>query len=253
MTKNKCVLVTGATGLLGEAIASYLVESDWDVVVTSRDINRARVLAEQLFRGSGTVNGIDLDLTDPDSINSLPDRLNRLNLSVTHLVNNARLIDALAVEENGTTSTANFRTELDVDVIQPYQLTMTLARHANHALAGVVNIGSQYGLVVPNPQLYDGTLAQSPVQYGTAKAALHHLTKELAARLAPEIRVNCVAFGGFAGRADEDFICRYSSMVPAGRMLNRTEAGGPVAFLLDEASSAVNGHVLVADGGWTAW
>jgi NAD(P)-dependent dehydrogenase (short-subunit alcohol dehydrogenase family) len=253
MSAEKWTLVTGSTGLLGQAIAEHLAERGVNVVVTSRDALRARALAQQLQHFSGKVSSVELDLTDKQSTESLPDRLLEQGLCIANLVNNARLIDALMVEEDGTTSSANFQNELIVDVIQPYRLTMALAQHPDHALRGVVNIGSQYGLVAPNPALYGGTLAQNPVQYGTAKAALHHLTRELAVRLAPTIRVNCVAFGGFEGRADADFMARYSSMVPKGRMLNLTEAGGPVAFLLSESSSAVNGHVLVADGGWTAW
>jgi hypothetical protein len=253
MSKERRVLVTGATGILGRAMAAHLAERGWNIVVTSRDVSRAQALAKDLSHGRGKVSGIDLDLTDQQSVESLPDRMLERDLSVTHLVHNARLFDALAVEEDGTTGVAHFHTELDVDVVQPYRLTMILARHSEHTLTAVVNIGSQYGLVAPNPALYHGNLARSPVQYGTAKAALHHLTRELAVRLAPDTRVNCVAFGEFAGRADADFIRRYSSMVPAARMLAPAEAGGPVAFLLDESSSAVNGHVLVADGGWTAW
>lgn len=251
MTKR--VLITGATGVLGRAIGEHLVEHGWEVVVTSRDPDRAQALAAVLVCNKGKVHGIDLDLTNTASVQTLSDRLAESGLSVSHLVNNARLLDGLVVEDDGVTSVEHFRTELEVDVIQPYRLTMALARHPDHALEGVVNIGSQYGLVAPNPKLYDGTLMHSPVQYGTAKAALHHLTRELAARLAPDIRVNCVAFGGFAGRTDESFETRYSGMVPAGRMLEPSEAGGPVAFLLDKSSSAVNGHILVADGGWTAW
>lgn len=253
MSGQKRALITGATGILGRAIAEHLLEHDWNVVVTSRNGCRARDLAEALSGAAGKASGIDLDLTDHESIESLPDRMIGCDLSITHLVNNARLLEALAVDKDGTTSATHFHTELDVDVVQPYRLTMALAHHKDHVLSGVVNIGSQYGSVAPNPALYGGTLARNPVQYGTAKAALHHLTRELAVRLAPDTRVNCVAFGGFAGRADADFAARYSSMVPAGRMLDPAEAGGPVAFLLDDSSSAVNGHVLVADGGWTAW
>ncbi len=119
-----------------------------------------------------------------------------------------------------------FSAEMELDVIQPYRLSVLLALSQNHALQTIVNIGSQYGIVVPNPALYGGSLAQSPIQYGVAKAALHHMTKELAARLAPSVRVNCVAFGGFAGRESAEFNTRYSEMLPAKRMLRLTEAGG---------------------------
>lgn len=253
MTAKGRVLITGASGTLGRAIAEHLAKHDWELVVTSRSVDRASALAGELGHSGATVTGIDLDLTDPQSVESLYRRLANRGQIITHLVNNACLLDAQAVEDDGTTSSEHFRTELEVDVIQPYRLTISLARSPDHALRGVVNIGSQYGLVSPNPALYDGNLTHSPVQYGAAKAALHHLTRQLAAKLAPNIRVNCVAFGGFSGRTDAAFMSRYSAMVPSGRMLEPAEAGGPVAFLLDESSSAVNGHVLVADGGWTIW
>ena len=73
-------------------------------------------------------------------------------------------------------------------------------------------------------------------------------------RLAPRVRINCVAFGGFAGRTNNDFKERYGRMAPLGRMLTEEDAGGPVSFLLDDtASAAMTGHVLVADGGWSIW
>ena len=55
------------------------------------------------------------------------------------------------------------------------------------------------------------------------------------------------------GRVDEAFLSRYASLVPSRRMLNEDEIIGPVDFLLSDSSSAVNGHVLVADGGWSIW
>ena len=148
----------------------------------------------------------------------------------------------------------SFVGEFDLDFVVPYELTMCLSRSANHKLQTVVNIGSMYGEVAPNPALYEGSLDRSPVQYGVSKAALHHLTRELAVRLAPQhIRVNCVAYGGVEGRVDEAFLARYAQLVPSRRMLKDPEIIGPVEFLLEESSSSVNGHVLVADGGWSVW
>lgn len=253
MSDKGSVLITGATGKLGRAITGYLARRGWSLVVTSRDGARAQALSDDLTRNGARAAGISLDLTADGAVEALAENLAAQDIVITHLVNNARSLDTLAVGPDGTTRAQDFRAEFDIDVIQPYRLTMTLANHTAHNLQVVVNIGSQYGQVAPNPALYDGDLAATPVQYGTAKAALHHLTREMAARLAPTIRVNCVAFGGFEGRAPDDFVARYAAMVPNARMLRDTEAGGPVEFLLNEASSAINGHVLVADGGWSIW
>ena len=78
------------------------------------------------------------------------------------------------------------------------------------------------------------------------------MTKELAVRLADQhIRVNCVAFGGVSGRVDKSFESKYAQLVPSKRMLVESEVCGPIEFLLSSRSSAINGHVMVADGGWS--
>ena len=129
-----------------------------------------------------------------------------------------------------------------------------MAQQTNTVLESVVNIGSQYGVVAPNLNLYSEPIKDSPLHYGVAKAALGHLTKELAVRLAPQgIRVNCVAFGGVEGRVGDDFKKRYAELCPMGRMLNEADLAGPVDLLLSPSSSAITGHTLIVDGGWSIW
>ena len=133
-------------------------------------------------------------------------------------------------------------------------MIMEMVSNPYHNLSGILTIGSQYGVVGPNPSLYNNDLSLSAVQYGVAKSALHHLTRELSIRLAPDIRVNCIAYGGFSGRENKSFQERYAQLTPLGRMLNEGDVGGPVAFLLDDvAAAAVTGHVLMVDGGWSVW
>ena len=262
MTNEQRVLVTGGTGKLGRVIAAHLVRTGWSVIVTARDAARAIALADELAKiqdkvlakGHGKrVLGIGLDFLIPHAVDRVLTDLSLHACTPTHLVNNARSMDTLAVKPDGTTDRETFLSEMDLDVVQPYRLTMALANSPDSRLSTVVNIGSQYGEVAPNPALYGGTLSLSPIQYGVSKAALHHMTRELAVRLAPRVRVNCVAFGGFSGRTDPVFAKRYGALSPNGRMLSETEAAGPVAFLLGEESGSVNGHVLVADGGWSIW
>jgi NAD(P)-dependent dehydrogenase (short-subunit alcohol dehydrogenase family) len=108
--------------------------------------------------------------------------------------------------------------------------------------------------VAANPGLYENPASQSPLHYGVAKAALAHLTRELAVRLAPAgIQVNCIAFGGVEGRVDAEFRQRYAKLCPLGRMLNEGEVAGPVDMLLSDHFTAMTGHVLAVDGGWTIW
>lgn len=252
--KNKVLLLTGATGKLGRLLFAHFLNAGWTVVATSRDRTRLDALLAEHSQQAERAFGVVVDFQLPGAVPGVVRELSKKGLFITRLINNARSLATLAVKPDGTTQRAHFMQEFDLDVVVPYELTMALAQSDEHQLRSVVNIGSQYGLVAPNPALYDDGLNQSPIQYGVSKAGLHHLTRELAVRLAPQgIQVNCVAFGGVEGRNDTSFLRRYAELVPTRRMLNETEVAGPVAFLLDEASSAVNGHVLVADGGWTLW
>lgn len=251
---NRVVLITGGTGKFGRVLAAHFASHGWWVVTTSRDQARVDQLVTDIGRFGETVLGLAVDLQQPGSSQRLVDDLFARGVVITHLINNARSMSTLAVQPDGTTLREAFAGEFEMDVVVPYELTMSLARSASHRLKAVVNIGSMYGQVAPNPTLYDGSLDRSPIQYGVSKAGLHHLTRELAVRLAPQdIRINCVAFGGVEGRVDDGFLARYAQLVPSRRMLKEQEIIGPVDFLLGDASSSVNGHVLVADGGWSVW
>jgi len=198
--------------------------------------------------------GMKVDLTAPGSIPALCDQLDAEGIFPDCVINNARSIEYLKVEEDGCVSRENFSNELLLDVIVPYELTMAVARQVGSRLTRVVNIGSQYGTVAANRHLYTDPDRQSPLHYGVAKAALAHLTRELAVRLADKgIRVNCIAFGGVEGRVDAAFKERYAKLCPMGRMLRDDEVAGPVDMLLSDSCSGITGHVLAVDGGWTIW
>jgi NAD(P)-dependent dehydrogenase (short-subunit alcohol dehydrogenase family) len=170
------------------------------------------------------------------------------------LINNARNLAYLQIGEDGVVARQDFINEFTLDVVIPYELVMALSQAQESRLRAVINIGSQYGTVAPNLNLYTNPLRESPLQYGVSKAALTQLTKELAVRLAKRgVRVNCVAFGGVEGRVDEEFKKRYAALCPIGRMLGEHELAGPVDLLLSDSASGVTGHVLMVDGGWSIW
>jgi NAD(P)-dependent dehydrogenase (short-subunit alcohol dehydrogenase family) len=250
----RTILITGGSGKLGRTLVSHFLSQGDRVIATCQsDESLSNMTVDYLVYGANFI-GLQADLSEMNFANSLLDRLALKETYPDCLINNARSLSYLKVQENGLVSRENFVNEYILDVVAPYELTMALVRQSGSQIRTVLNVGSQYGTVAANPSLYDDPTEQSLVHYGVAKAALAHLTKELAVRLAKAgVRVNCVAFGGVDGRVDPDFKSRYSRLCPSGRMLNPDEIIGPIDMLLSEKCSGITGHILAVDGGWTIW
>ena len=251
---SRTILITGGGGKFGRILLSHFLAAGDHVIATCRtDESLEKLLQAYLSYGDQFV-GIKADLTENDAITLLSKQLDTRDIRPDCLVNNARSFSFLKIGEDGLVSRENFTNEYLLDVVVPYELTMALAQQQDSQLRRVLNIGSQYGTVAANPHLYTDPVKQSPLHYGVAKAALAHLTKELAVRLADKnIQVNCVAFGGVEGRVDEAFKQRYAQLCPMGRMLRDDEVVGPVDMLLSDKCSGVTGHILAVDGGWGIW
>ncbi|MBV5287141.1 MAG: SDR family oxidoreductase [Methyloversatilis discipulorum] len=251
---SRSILITGATGKIGRVLARHFLALGDTVIAAGRSVDALAELDIELSGNGGTLHTLCADLMAPNAAAAVVDGLRRIGCMPDGLINNARNVSFLRTGVDGRVARQDFLDEFALDVVTPYELVMALADAPDSRLRAVVNIGSQYGAVAPNLRLYADPVRQSPLQYGVAKAALAHLTKELAVRLADRgIRVNCVAFGGVEGRVDEAFKQRYAALCPIGRMLGEHELAGPVDLLLSDAASAVTGHVMMADGGWSVW
>jgi hypothetical protein len=248
------VVLTGASGRLGRVIAADLLDHGYTVAALTHRSQSAEELA-RAFAASGPrfeVKAVDLFRSDAEE--TLVAWLRETGLSATALVNNARSVDTLAMPESGVVERSQFAAELELSTIVPYRLTMRLVGDPGQALESVVNMGSQYGVVAHNLQLYNGDASRAPLHYATAKAGLVHMTRELAVRLAKRgVRVNALSLGGVEGRVDEAFKQRYAALNPSGRMLQAEEVPGHVRYLISRMSAGMTGHNLVVDGGWSVW
>jgi NAD(P)-dependent dehydrogenase (short-subunit alcohol dehydrogenase family) len=123
----------------------------------------------------------------------------------------------------------------------------------------IVNILSIYGIVAPDPRIYEGSLYEgreinTPAVYSTSKAAVWGLTRYLATYWARTgVRVNAVTPGGAYSGQNRTFVDRYSARVPMQRMAEPDEIAGAVVFLASRASSYVTGQNIIVDGGLSAW
>jgi NAD(P)-dependent dehydrogenase (short-subunit alcohol dehydrogenase family) len=152
-----------------------------------------------------------------------------------------------------------FRGVLDVNLVGAFHA----AQAFGPAMVGlgrgsIINIGSLYASVSPDPRAYDHLASDPPFlkppAYGASKAALVNLTRYLAAHWGPSgVRVNALSPGGVEGEQDETFKRKFIARVPLGRMAVARDLGGPLIFLASDASSYVTGVELLVDGGYTAW
>jgi NAD(P)-dependent dehydrogenase (short-subunit alcohol dehydrogenase family) len=156
-----------------------------------------------------------------------------------------------------------YRDSFEVGVVAVHGLLQASMQALKKAVrecgdASVINMASMYGMVSPDPRIYDSPTVANPPFYGAAKGALLQLTRYAACELGPiGIRVNSISPGAFPSEAvrtsSPDFISRLSARIPLGRPGRAEEIVGPLLFLASPASSYVNGANLVVDGGWTSW
>lgn len=249
----RTILLTGATGKFGRVFLQHLLSSGHTVIGTASTQESLQKLTTEYDLSNKKFHGLVVDLCKAGSNISVVDMLRAHNLMPDCLINNARSLKFLEVGKSGVVSRENFLNEYLLDVVVPYELSIKLHEYSSR-LKTILNIGSQYGVVASNPRLYDDPEKGSPIHYGVAKAALSHLTKELAVRFAEfGIQVSCIAYGGVDGRVNTAFKERYAELVPLGRMLQEDEIVWPLDVLLSEKSAPMTGQTLNFDGGWTIW
>lgn len=246
---KKTVLVTGATGQIGQTICRALVELGAVVIGADIKLNENKMLQDN------NISYLPLDITNKQSVKDVFSKLYRDYGSIDVLINNAGVSCFEPFED---------RTEKSFDWVTDVNLKGTffcIQEYFNHQKkidkGNIVNIASIYGLISPDPRIYrEGDPKNSEV-YGATKAGIIQMTKYFAVHLAGnQIRVNVVSPGGIYNPENpqsEYFINEYSKRNPMGRMANSEEMLGAIIFLSSDASSYVTGHNLVVDGGMSCW
>jgi NAD(P)-dependent dehydrogenase (short-subunit alcohol dehydrogenase family) len=245
---GRVAVVTGSTRGLGRAFASALAEAGADIVIVGRDqAAAAEVKAEIEALGRRALVSVG-DVTKRADVERILATTLEAFGRVDVLVNNAGACvhrPALEVTDD------EWHHVMSVNVDGVWLCSQIFGRQFVAQKSGsIVNIGSMSAQIVNRPQWQPA--------YNASKAAVHHLTKSLAAEWAPYgVRVNALAPGymrtDMAPVDDPQFRRNWIEDAPQQRAGEPNELGPAVIFLASDASSFMTGSVLTIDGGYTAF
>jgi NAD(P)-dependent dehydrogenase (short-subunit alcohol dehydrogenase family) len=244
--KGKVALVTGGTRGIGMMIARGFAENGVRTYVCSRKADACKQ-AETELRKVGECTAIPADLGTAEGVATVVREITSREPALHILVNNAGANWGAPIDEFPE---AGWDKVMDLNLKAIFFLTrdlLPLLRKAGTPAdpARVINIGSIDGLHVP---------ALDTFAYSSAKAGLHHLTRVLAKKLAPEhITVNAIAPGPFESQMMKATLDRFGEMIkkqnPRGRIGEPEDMAGTAIFLASRAAAYVTGAVLAVDGG----
>ena len=249
---GRVAVVTGGGQGIGFACAQALAEAGAKVVIAELMQDRVARATAELRKMSLDVSGVQLDVTKSADIDAAVVQIERECGPVDILVNNAGVAKSDVRAED--TTDAHWRFHMDVNLDGVFWCCRAFGRGMLERSRGaIVNIGSMSGVIVnkPQPQAF----------YNASKAAVHQLTKSLAAEWAPRaVRVNAVAptyietpLTRFGIEENKAMYETWLEMTPMRRVGQPEEIASVVLFLASDAASLLTGSIVLADGGYTCW
>lgn len=243
MLKNKVIIVTGGSGLIGREIVRDI--NDKGGIAINADIHVSTDLS------AGT---IQVDVSDDASIERAVAAIYTHFGRIDGLVNSAypRTKDWGSFFEE--IKPASWRQNVDMQMNSCFVFCQHVLKYMAQAEKGaIVNIASIYGIVGNDFTLYEEYGGTSPAAYSAIKGGIINFTRYLASYYGKKnVRVNCVSPGGIFDNQHASFVKRYNARVPMGRMGNPEDIAPAVSFLLSDQANYITGQNLAVDGGWTA-
>jgi sorbose reductase len=246
--RGKKALVTGASSGIGKQVAMAYAQAGAAVAIAARHREPLQELAAEIVAGGGTAIPIACDVTQPESVSAMLNRVNDELGGIDIAVCNAGIIAANSLLDMPL---EDFQSIQNTNVNGVFLTAQAAAKAmvAQHLGGTIITTASMSGHIVNDPQQVG--------HYCASKAAVIHLTKAMAVEFAPHnIRVNSVSPGYILTELIEplsEYHASWEPKIPLGRLGRPEELVGIYVYLASDASSYMTGSDVVIDGGYTCW
>jgi NAD(P)-dependent dehydrogenase (short-subunit alcohol dehydrogenase family) len=243
--RGKVALVTGGSRGIGLMIATGFAAGGARVYVAARKQDEVDAAVKQLS-AHGEAIGLVADLSTQLGTRALADDIAKREPRLHVLVNNAGANWGAPLAEYPE---SGWDKVMALNVKAVFDLTRFLLPQLEAAStpgdpARVINVGSIDGIQVPVLETY---------AYSASKAAVHHLSRVLARKLAPKVTVNAIAPGPFESKMMAETLRRFGDAIrnscPLGRIGEPEDMAGIALYLASRAGAYVTGAVIPVDGG----
>jgi len=260
--KNKKLILTGASGMLGEHYIDVLL--NLGVIVIAVDINNKKLLkiAKKLNKkySSGKIIIKKSDISNKNNVKKLFSEIKKKYGPVDILVNNAAYSQIEHINKGNVQSFETFSEKIwnktiEVNLNGAFYCCQEAGKQMTKNGKGVIlNIASVYGMVAADQKIYGKSGLNSNVAYAVTKAGLINMSRYLAAYWqGKNIRVNSLSPGGVYNNQNKEFVKNYKNKTMLKRMATPKDLSSAMIYLISNDSNFVTGSNLVVDGGWTAW
>lgn len=250
LSEKKC-LILGGMGLIGYEISKKLLEVGAEIKII--DIKFDKIKKKKLTDKFGEKKVKFLTIK-----NFSEKKINKLSKDFSILINCIYQKDInwnkLDIEKITKKNLINSSTKIIINSLW-YPLVFANSLKRNKLKGNIINLGSIYGLVGQDNNIYKNTKLKENIVYNYNKSGLVNFTKAMASKFTScGIRTNLVCPGGVRDKKNKlqnnSFLKNYSERCPIGRLATPDEIANVLLFLASDGSSYMSGSIIVVDGGW---
>lgn len=261
LNKNN-IIITGGGGFLARSFSEKIIQYNGNPILIDNNTEKLTGTKNYLkHKINFNVDTYKCNLSKEESVKKLFGKLKKRYQSLDILINNAAPNPTENQLKKVDYNLDNFSIDtwnnhLNAGLTSAFLCSKYYGKLNNKNQRCVINISSDLGIIAPNQNLYKTKkkVSYKPVTYSVMKHGIIGLTKYCSTFwIEKKIRCNALAFGGVENNQSKEFLNKVNKLIPMGRLAKYNEYDSTLIYMISEASSYMNGSVVIIDGGRTSW